>query len=1339
MKTTLKKILTLFLSISLILSTLMCTFSVSAVTADHNADFMAGKYGIMVHYLPAPETLQSSVDSFDAGSFAKQAHNAGVSWVLFTLTQSNGYYNIPMDNHSELFTDRDVNVAAGEKDIVEKLYEALNPYGIKLMLYWIPGAPSATSADSVAAAMGATERESSGTDWILNDATVDTMSEIMESVSTYYGDKVAGWWIDGCYDRVNFTAEYAAQEAAALKSGNADAVIAFNNGTSYDDCRFDVEDYAAGEICNNGTLDTVSIYDYSASSRWTEKGYQKHYLTFLGTNWGAGDERYEASALVNHAYNNILAKGAALTFDINCTKSGNLDSEQLNQLVVLNKTVGVVDKTFAIDFENSNPFAWVSNVVNEDNYSNDSAYIQLVNGKAALNGATSLKIIPKSGNTRTDVIAAVTSPVNIEKPDWIPFNGNPDFDKADAENGFANLSGVVFRMKILNDGDTAHNFKLALQQSGIANPTFLGSNAKLYKYDGSFLGTVQNTEAGIAGLIPAGFDGFVFLPFSSATSDRIHAPGYYTNYSNDPDYMVDLSKEFQARMILTGSSYEGTNILIDDINFYYGNTDSDAWDTMRAMGYDVIYHAQPSVYEFPLNFEKGEMPITSGKQFYTRRNKTTGTTLGWPDFSNLTTTELVVGEGALNGKVSLKVNMAPSAFKTDEAFDDFARMESAFFSVKGIKNFSTEKMKSLVNFSRDAANKYAYIKIAVKTPDADGDYMLRLGINQEGLTNRYVMCNIGTAYNADGTVNTDVVSYGDQCHIPGGFEGVLYFPIYSLRNISTYQGAFENGIAPDFSKDFKMNLELSGGVWEGNFAVIDDISAFVAGDLPFDFEDTKCDFDYYGMNSDYGVTPYSKDNLHISSEYALNGNGSLYVNMLSSETTAKYYSGPRITVPGVGENKPAGIMLRMKLINDTATQPHNMFGLMLTKDGSQNNETMVGGGATKLYHADGTLYQSYELSKDAKGSYCIPTGFDGFIFFPLDVLDFRTVGTEYIDISETYTMQFLFWNTDSSNRTWESVDAVIFDDISYYDVTDSEAGLTDAEAWNIMRDAGYDVFKAEQPDTYTLPFDFEAYEKPFNSVTANYVYNGAYPTKTEETEFVVRENALSGDTSLKLTVPETTNADYNLVWSGTNYASIKGIAGLDKNTLSLANKDFAFLKIRVKTPDTADQYQVRINLRQTGIQHTTVLASGAYAIDKAGYNYAITSNGLDCYLPGGFEGDIYFPIALASSERIYASGQYTNYSNDPDYMVDLTQEFQMQIMFWNANVAGQSFVIDNMSVVINVQGDINGNGVANAEDLAILRKCILGVDKSYEDKCDITGDGNVNVIDLVRLKKIILD
>ena len=72
---------------------------------------------------------------------------------------------------------------------------------------------------------------------------------MIEEWSRRYGKDVAGWWFDGSYRWIRFNDEIAELYTAAVKRGNPDAVVAFNEGVRSPVRRWTLAgDYLAGEI-----------------------------------------------------------------------------------------------------------------------------------------------------------------------------------------------------------------------------------------------------------------------------------------------------------------------------------------------------------------------------------------------------------------------------------------------------------------------------------------------------------------------------------------------------------------------------------------------------------------------------------------------------------------------------------------------------------------------------------------------------------------------------------------------------------------------------------------------------------------------------------------------------------------------------------------------------------------------------------------------------------------------------------------------------------------------------------------------------------------------------------
>ncbi len=346
MKSKIIKIFSLIICVTVLFSMLSFnSFKVGAQKYNTNTDWLAGKYGISMHYLlenaagagATVDAFNEVVNSFDVNKFAKTASDVGASWVLVTMSQSTGITCAP-----NTYMEETTGLKLGtDRDLILDLYDALEPYGIKVMIYFAGGVPQNNSA--LARAIGANERVGqadmingqSGADFVYKYSTSKYLAGMFKDFSDRYGDKVSGWWIDGCYDFTGFNERIAVLYTNALKSGNPNSIVALNGGTESGDCRYEYEDFHCGERwAPTAGMDRNTIYKDNPHSRWTDDGYQQHYWTYLGDNWGARGTSHDTKELLEQSHK-ILSSGAALTFDISTVsidKTGTVDPDQVAQL-----------------------------------------------------------------------------------------------------------------------------------------------------------------------------------------------------------------------------------------------------------------------------------------------------------------------------------------------------------------------------------------------------------------------------------------------------------------------------------------------------------------------------------------------------------------------------------------------------------------------------------------------------------------------------------------------------------------------------------------------------------------------------------------------------------------------------------------------------------------------------------------------------------------------------------------------------------------------------------------------------------------------------------------------
>jgi hypothetical protein len=280
--------------------------------------FKACRWGVFTHYLTTPEMTADDwnrrVDSFDVQALAAQVASTGASYYFITLGQGSGHYCAPNATY-----DGYVGITPSKcsrRDLVSDLYDALQPYGIALMAY-VPA--DGSNADPVArrglqmTAHWSDPPEhdwSSGPHWrkFRLPEFQRRWEQVCRDWSLRFGRKVRGWWVDGAYAPEERYPEAEAPNyrtyAAALKSGNPDAIIAFNPGV-----RVPVisatphEEFTAGELSDNLPLGEFGLLDNPA---WGNYGpipsaighAQFHLLNFHGPWWAAGPPRFPDALVV---------------------------------------------------------------------------------------------------------------------------------------------------------------------------------------------------------------------------------------------------------------------------------------------------------------------------------------------------------------------------------------------------------------------------------------------------------------------------------------------------------------------------------------------------------------------------------------------------------------------------------------------------------------------------------------------------------------------------------------------------------------------------------------------------------------------------------------------------------------------------------------------------------------------------------------------------------------------------------------------------------------------------------------------------------------------------------
>lgn len=295
--------------------------------------FLSRKWGVFHHYLNGlqngsdkrrnpvgPTSWNDCVNSFDVEKLAYTLHKMKAGYYFITLMQGDQYMLAP----NETF-DRIAGTKPGEacacRDLPAELYDALSKYDIDLYLYYTGDGPC-RAEDRIGTRFDAPMWHKSQ----VTEMFVDNWAAVLEEYAVRYGDKVKGWWIDGCYDYLGYNNELLDKYHRAVKKGNPECLLACNNGVKPDYCKWYCnEDFVTGEFNDFIVLPESRFID----------GAQAHILAPLGVMpdgkpggaWACTGVKRDGEYMVDFV-RRANAIGCTVTIDIWAARDGSCDPEQ---------------------------------------------------------------------------------------------------------------------------------------------------------------------------------------------------------------------------------------------------------------------------------------------------------------------------------------------------------------------------------------------------------------------------------------------------------------------------------------------------------------------------------------------------------------------------------------------------------------------------------------------------------------------------------------------------------------------------------------------------------------------------------------------------------------------------------------------------------------------------------------------------------------------------------------------------------------------------------------------------------------------------------------------------
>ena len=317
--------------------------------------FSEAGHGIFVHYLNGIQNActdsgrcnsggkntswSECVAEFDTEAFARDAHATGARYVIVTMMQATQYLLAPNAAYDN-FTGYKPGEACAKRDLVLDLSASLSKQGLKLLLYWTGDGPR---ADPQAA-------NGTGWAWPMPDMKpapefLRRWAAVLREYAVRYGERVSGWWIDGChawrgYDETNLRGYH-----DAIRAGNPKALIALNNMPQNPIDQPARNWSNGGEVSSWEDFTTGESNDFTdvPTSRWVtgtvvgadgtsrKVTVQWHALAFLGKTWAAPGVSITAAQLAAYT-RKVQAVGGVISVDLQLFRNGSLNAEQVAML-----------------------------------------------------------------------------------------------------------------------------------------------------------------------------------------------------------------------------------------------------------------------------------------------------------------------------------------------------------------------------------------------------------------------------------------------------------------------------------------------------------------------------------------------------------------------------------------------------------------------------------------------------------------------------------------------------------------------------------------------------------------------------------------------------------------------------------------------------------------------------------------------------------------------------------------------------------------------------------------------------------------------------------------------
>lgn len=299
------------------------------------------RFGIMVCYLNSLQngtpslnmgkttSWDSCVNAFNVNVFARQLQQMKAGYVIFTLYQGSRFICAPNKVY-EIVTGYKRGEATSHRDLIADLANALRKYNIKLILYVTGDGTFRDDNANKTFKSPMLQYEQRGNTFTADSEWVSHWAAVLQEWSVRYGSRIAGWWVDGAYQTHGYNDTLLSKYYYALKKGNANSVICFNNAVHPTIQYYSKwDDYLGGEM--NEFKDLPPAGGKINGKQW-------HIVSFLGTDWFSPAINYTTSYMSDYI-NKVNDLGGVVTIDVAVYRNGAIAPTQFSFLKTVSNNI----------------------------------------------------------------------------------------------------------------------------------------------------------------------------------------------------------------------------------------------------------------------------------------------------------------------------------------------------------------------------------------------------------------------------------------------------------------------------------------------------------------------------------------------------------------------------------------------------------------------------------------------------------------------------------------------------------------------------------------------------------------------------------------------------------------------------------------------------------------------------------------------------------------------------------------------------------------------------------------------------------------------------------------